>query len=165
MSGPARSTTRPGTPLASTFPPATGPSRAGWCRKDTQAATAALALRPTTGTAHRHHIAFINDISTINASGFTTNSVGANSALDTALDYFAVVGDIAQNSAGRERRILTMRPSTSSASRIGTRPLARIYFFRAIIHTMTNRRPAGQATANVICSTHGMRSLIRKPLS
>ena len=54
-----------------------------------------------TGTAQLHHIAFINDISTFNASGFTTNSVGANSGAGYGLDYFAVVGDIAQNSAGR----------------------------------------------------------------
>ena len=54
-----------------------------------------------TGTAQRHHIAFINDVATFNASGFTTNSVGANSGAGNGLDYFAVVGDIAQNSAGR----------------------------------------------------------------
>jgi hypothetical protein len=54
-----------------------------------------------TGTAQRHHIAFVNDIATFNASAFTTNSVGANSGAGYGLDYFAVVGDIAQNSAGR----------------------------------------------------------------
>ena len=54
-----------------------------------------------TGTGPRHHIAFINDIATFNASGFTTNSVGANSGAGNGLDYFAIVGDIAQNSAGR----------------------------------------------------------------
>jgi hypothetical protein len=54
-----------------------------------------------TSTAARHHIAFINDIATFNATGFTTNSLGANSGSGYGLDYFAIVGDIAQNSAGR----------------------------------------------------------------
>ena len=101
MSGPARSATRPDTPSASTSPPATGPSRDGWYRKDTQAVTVVLALRPIPVRTPQHHIAFINDIATFNASGFTTHSVGANSGAGFGLDYFAVVGDIAQNSGGR----------------------------------------------------------------
>jgi hypothetical protein len=48
-----------------------------------------------------HHIAWINDISQFNGSGFTTNSEGANNGPGYGVDYWAVVGNIAQDSAGR----------------------------------------------------------------
>jgi hypothetical protein len=52
-------------------------------------------------TTPRHHIAFINDISQHNALGFSTNSYGANGGAGYGVDYWAIVGDIAQDSAGR----------------------------------------------------------------
>lgn len=48
-----------------------------------------------------HHVAFINNISAFNASGFTTNSCGANGGPGFGVDYYAWLGNIAQDSAGR----------------------------------------------------------------
>ena len=48
-----------------------------------------------------HHVAFINNISTFNAAGFTTNSCGANGGPGFGVDYYAWLGNIAQDSAGR----------------------------------------------------------------
>lgn len=50
------------------------------------------------GTNQLHHVAFINDISTKNASGFTANT---NTGTNVGMDYIAFVGGIAQDSAGR----------------------------------------------------------------
>ena len=49
----------------------------------------------------KHHVAFINDIAYHNASGFGINSYGTNGGGGYGADYFAIVGDIAQDSAGR----------------------------------------------------------------
>jgi hypothetical protein len=49
----------------------------------------------------KHHVAFINDIAYHNGSGFGTNGHGTNGGGGYGADYFAIVGDIAQDSAGR----------------------------------------------------------------
>ena len=45
----------------------------------------------------KHHVAFINDIAYHNASGFGINSYGTNGGGGYGADYFAIVGDIAQD--------------------------------------------------------------------
>jgi hypothetical protein len=52
-------------------------------------------------TGVRHHIAFVNNIAYNNASAFGVNSHGSNSGSGYGADYWAIVGNIAQNSAGR----------------------------------------------------------------
>jgi hypothetical protein len=50
-----------------------------------------------------HHVAYINDIATDNAWGFgSSDSHGTNAGTGYGIDYWAVVGSITQNSAGRE---------------------------------------------------------------
>jgi chitodextrinase len=52
-------------------------------------------------TGVRHHIAFINNIAYDNASAFGTQNQGTNGGSGYGLDYWAIVGNITQNSAGR----------------------------------------------------------------
>lgn len=49
----------------------------------------------------KHHIAFINDIAYHNGWGFAVASLGSNSGSGWGADYWAIVGNIAQDSAGR----------------------------------------------------------------
>jgi hypothetical protein len=49
----------------------------------------------------RHHIAFINNIAYNNANAFGSQNQGQNNGSGYGVDYWAIVGNIAQNSAGR----------------------------------------------------------------
>lgn len=60
-----------------------------------------IAVDTSAGPGVLHHIAMINNIATFNASGFTANSMGANAGSGFGVDYWAIVGNIAQDSAGR----------------------------------------------------------------
>jgi len=66
-----------------------------------------------TTTSVLHHIAWINDIAYDAAAGFTTLSWGANSGIGYGVDYWAMVGDIAQNAAGRNDGFWTPRSISS----------------------------------------------------
>jgi hypothetical protein len=67
-----------------------------------KAGASGYGFSPDTGAAQRHHLAFINNISQHNAFGFSVNSEGAGSGgIGNGVDYWAIVGNIAQDSAGR----------------------------------------------------------------
>lgn len=56
---------------------------------------------PNGYTGVRHHIAFINNIAYNNANAFGSQNQGQNNGSGYGVDYWAIVGNIAQNSAGR----------------------------------------------------------------
>ena len=62
-----------------------------------------FAVDTSTNTGVKHHIAFINNIASNNAFGYgSSDSHGANGGSGYGIDYYATIGDISQNSAGRE---------------------------------------------------------------
>jgi hypothetical protein len=56
---------------------------------------------PNGYTGVRHHLAFINNIAFNNANAFGSQNQGQNNGSGYGVDYWAIVGNIAQNSAGR----------------------------------------------------------------
>lgn len=60
-----------------------------------------IAIDTSLGPGVLHHIAMVNNIATFNASGFAVNSMGSNNGSGFGADYWAIVGNIAQDSAGR----------------------------------------------------------------
>lgn len=60
-----------------------------------------FAFMVNTRTSAQHHIAWINNIAHFNAIGFSVNSFGSAGGAGHGVDYWAIVGNIAQDSAGR----------------------------------------------------------------